>query len=323
MRLDEFVAERGPEWAELESAVKKAGVRPERLGSSGVLRLGSLYRAAAADLALVRREWPGDPLQRRLEVLVTKARHLVYDRASRRESVVEFFRARYWERVAERPALLLVAAALLFVPMIVTAVWAAANPAEGAGLVPDIFGGAVDPPEGDLGMSVVQQAASATSIFINNIQVTFLSFGGGIAAGAGTTFIDVYNGITIGGIAGLAFEGGAGSRFVTLVIPHGVLELSCIVVASAGGLRMGWSIVSPGSKRRGEALATAAREGAEVVLGTMPWLVLAGLIEGFVTPAGIGLGPAIVVGVALGVVYWTLVALLGVRPLRRARAASR
>jgi uncharacterized membrane protein SpoIIM required for sporulation len=93
---------------------------------------------------------------------------------------------------------------------------------------------------------------------------------------------------------------------VELVTPHGVLELSCIVVAGAAGLRMGWSLIDPGRRRRGQALAEEARAAAELALGTAPWLVLAGLVEGFVTPAGIGLGPALAVGFALGAVYWGL-----------------
>lgn len=321
MRLDEFEAERGPRWQRLDALVRKAGVRPERLGRDGVLELGALYRSAAADLALARREWPGDPLQRRLEDLVGRARHLVYDRSTRRESVRRFFADTYWERVAGRPVLLTVAALLLFAPMVVSWVWATTDPTAAGGVVPDIFGGAVDPPEGDLGMSAVQQAASATTIFVNNIRVTFLSFAGGILAGFGTGFVDVYNGITIGAVGGLATEGGAAERFFVLVTPHGVLELSCIVVASAAGLRMGWSLVAPGPLRRGEALTRAAREGAEVVLGTMPWLVLAGLVEGFVTPTYVGLGPAIVIGFALGIAYWLLVYVRGTKRLRAARAA--
>lgn len=317
------MAERGPSWEELEALVKRAGVRPELLGPNGVLKLGSLYRAAAADLALARRQWPGDPVQRRLESLVGRARHLVYDRSTRRESVLGFFKTRYWQRVAERPVLLLIAAVLLFAPMLLAGWWATVDPGAAGGVVPDVFGGAVDPPEGDLGMPVGEQAVSATAIFTNNIRVTFLSFAGGIAAGSGTALLDVYNGITIGAIGGLAVEGGAGERFFVLVTPHGVLELSCIVVASAGGLRMGWALIDPGSRRRGEALTQAAREGAELVLGTMPWLVLAGLVEGFVTPKYVGLAGALLVGFALGIAYWVLVVTRGARTLTDAPAASR
>ena len=98
---------------------------------------------------------------------------------------------------------------------------------------------------------------------------------------------------------------------VELIVPHGVLELSCIVVAGAAGLRMGWALVDPGRRPRGQALVTEARAAIELVLGTALWLVVAGLVEGFVTPLGIGVGPALAVGFGLGAVYWALVWRLG------------
>ena len=96
-----------------------------------------------------------------------------------------------------------------------------------------------------------------------------------------------------------------------LVLPHGVLELSCIAVTAAAGLRIGWALIEPGTLTRGQSLRREARPAMEMVLGTMPWLVLAGLVEGFVTGSTGGLDGAIVVGVGLGVVFWGLVAWRG------------
>jgi hypothetical protein len=102
---ERFAAERGPAWEELEAALRRAGDRPERLGRDGVRRLGTLYRAAAADLAFARRRFPGDPLVGRLEALVLRARATVYARSGRRASLVAFFTRGYWRRLAERPVL--------------------------------------------------------------------------------------------------------------------------------------------------------------------------------------------------------------------------
>jgi uncharacterized membrane protein SpoIIM required for sporulation len=108
-------------------------------------------------------------------------------------------------------------------------------------------------------------------------------------------------------VLGLASGAGNGAQVVELVAPHGFLELSCIAVAAAAGLRVGLAVIEPGPRARGAALAAEARRGAEVVLGTVPWLVLAGLVEGFVTPRRIGVAPALAVGVGLAAVYWALV----------------
>jgi uncharacterized membrane protein SpoIIM required for sporulation len=294
--------------------IASAKGRPERLGPNGLRELGKLYREAAADLAIARRKWPGDPMTTRLEDLVSRARPLVYDSDEKREGVVAFFTTTYWRRVAERPGLLFLAWFLLLGPAVLAAMWAMNDPAAAIGLVPAEFGGATMPEGGDLGLSGGEQAAFASGIFTNNIQVTFLAFAGGVAAGLGTAFVLVYNGTFIGAIAGLAFEAGYGRVFIELVTAHGVLELSCIVVTAAAGMRMGAALVRPGRGTRSKALVKEAQTSVAIVLGTAPWLVLAGLVEGFITPAGIGFEAVIGVGVSLGLIYWGLVLWRGRAP---------
>jgi uncharacterized membrane protein SpoIIM required for sporulation len=127
----------------------------------------------------------------------------------------------------------------------------------------------------------------------------------------------ILNGVLLGTVGGLAVGAGNGRPFFELVAAHGVLELSCIVVAGAAGLRFGWALVEPGPGARGDALRREARPALAVVLGTAPWLVVAGLVEGFVTPSGTGLPAALAVGFVLAAVYWALVILLS----RRSRGA--
>jgi uncharacterized membrane protein SpoIIM required for sporulation len=288
-----------------------------------VRRLGALYRASAADLALARRRFAGDPTVVRLETLVTRARPLVYDRAGRGASVAEFATTGYWRRVRERPGLLLVAALLLFGPWVLASVWAVRDPGAASGVVPSEYRSVTEPREStDLGLTTDEQAAFSSEIFTNNIRVTIFAFAGGIAAGLGTAALLVYQGVLFGAITGLSIWAGNGEPFFELVTAHGVLELSCVVVASAAGLRMGWALVSPGHRRRGVALAAEARVAVEIVLGTAPWLVLAGLVEGFITPRGLGLGPVVVIGFALGVLYWALVLWRGRKPFEVAATGA-
>jgi uncharacterized membrane protein SpoIIM required for sporulation len=306
MNLDAFTRERSEAWAELDRLMSEAGRRPRRLGPDGVRRLGAAYRAAAADLALARRRWPGDPVVTRLEYLVGRARHLVYAAERRRLSLREFFAIRYWRLVRERMALVGLAWGLILVPMVVVALWAASDPPAAEGLVPGVLQGAGEA-RGDLGLPVGAQAVLAGRIFTNNIQVSFLAFAGGIAAGLGTAAVLLFNGAVVGAVAGIAFEGGSGAAFLELVVPHGVLELSVIVVSAAAGLGMGRALIDPGLRPRRLALTDEARQAVEVVLGTVPWFVLAGLVEGFVTPTAVGVAPALVLGSALAIAYWALV----------------
>ena len=317
MNLERFLARGEQGWAELEGLITRAGGRPEKLGPAKVRELGSLYRVAAADLALARRRWPGDPITVRLEGLVSRTRPLVYDTEGRSEGLLRFFTTTYWRYVRERPMLLVIAWGLMLVPAALAVLWAFKDPGAAIGIVPQEFRHAAEPHGGDLGISVPQQASFASAIFTNNIRVTFLAFAGGIAAGLATAAVLIFNGTFVGALAGLAFQAGNGRQFLELVTAHGVLELSCIAVTAAAGFRIGSAIVSPGRLRRREVIATQARIAVAIVLGTMPWLVVAGLVEGFITPAGLGLGPVVTIGLLLGATYWTLVFVLG-----RKRATS-
>ena len=311
MKLDRFLTERQPGWEELRALVAEAGAKPESLAPERLRRLGGLYRAAAADLAFARRAFPGDPVTRRLERLVLDGRRQVYADPGPRRSLWWFLSRGYWRRILERPWPLAVAALLLFGPMVLAAVWAMDDPQAAIGIVPGEFQGAAEPGSGKGALGAGQEAALSSEIFVNNIRVTFLAIAGGILLGLGTAAVTIFNGGFIGAIAGLTIENGSSGAFFTLVLPHGVLELSCIVIAATAGLRLGWSIVEPGTLTRGRSLQREARPAMELVLGTMPWLVLAGLVEGFVTGNLGGLGPALMVGVGLAAVFWALVAWRG------------
>jgi uncharacterized membrane protein SpoIIM required for sporulation len=311
MTLDRFERERSDGWRALDAALATARGKPERLGAAGVLELGGLYRAAAADLALARRLFPGDPLTRRLEALVLRARATVYADVGGRPSPIAFFRHGYWRLVRERRVALAVAATLFLGGTAFALVWGILDPDAAAGLVPGVFIDGADPPRGDRGLTTAQSASFSSQIFTNNIQVTLLSFAAGLLFAVGGAFLLVYNGLILGAVLGVAAAHGNLDQVLRLVVAHGVLELSCIVVAGAAGLRMGWALVAPGPLTRRAALATQARPAMAVVLGTAPWLVVAGVVEGYVSPAGWGGAGPYVVGLLLGLVFWLLIALRG------------
>jgi uncharacterized membrane protein SpoIIM required for sporulation len=320
MTLDRFERERAAGWQALEAALAGARGRPQRLGAEGVLELGALYRGAAADLALARRLFPGDPLTARLEGLVVRARAVVYADVGRRRAPVEFFTRGYWRLVADRRLVLAVAAALFVGGTAFAFVWGVLDPDAASGLVPGNFIDGADPPRGSRGLSAGESAAFSSQIFTNNIQVTFLSFAAGLLFAVGGGALLLYNGLIFGSVLGVAAANGNLDQLARLVVAHGVLELSCIVVAGAAGLRLGWALVSPGPLRRLDALAAQARPAMAIVLGTAPWLVVAGVVEGYVSPAGWGGAGPYVVGLALGALYWGLVVVRGRQSRRRALA---
>ena len=241
-------------------------------------------------------------------MLVGQARHLVYGARSRHFSLLRFFTRDYWRLIAERPKPLLLAAGLLMGAAGLGALWALRDPGAALGLVPDQFRSATQPGHPWREMSSGQQAEFTTTIFTNNIRVTLVAFAGGITAGIVTGLALLFNGLLLGVIAGLMIGAGNGVGFVQLVTAHGVLELSCIVVAGTAGLRLGAAIVDPGHRTRREALQKEARRAVLIAAGTAPWLVLAGIVEGNRAQlAQAGLGAVVGVGVGLGALFWGLV----------------
>jgi uncharacterized membrane protein SpoIIM required for sporulation len=313
VNLDRFIADRRPSWDELQTLLDAAKGRPERIGAERTRRLGALYRGAAADLAVARRRFPAEGTVAALEDLVGRAHTVVYGSGVRRNSAVDFLFHGYWRRVRERPALLAIAALLLFGPGLAAGAWAWNDPGAAGALLPSTSEAAGRPrPEGShVGLTAGERASMSAGIFTNNIKVTFGAVAGVIAFGLLTAGVLIFNGVMVGVVSGVGAAAGNGSVLVELLVPHGVLELSCIVVAGAAGLRMGWALVDPGRRPRGQALASESRAAVEVVLGTAVWLVVAGLTEGLVTPLGIGVAPALAVGVGLGALYWGLVWRLG------------
>jgi uncharacterized membrane protein SpoIIM required for sporulation len=322
VNLEAFLTERGPEWDRLEATLERAGGRPERLGTEGVLELGRGYRAAVADLALARRRYPGDPVVTRLERLVLAARQAVYGRRRRAGTLLEFATRRYWQLVAERPGILGLAALATVLPCILAGLWALHDPGAALGLVPGKFQPAAHVHVHKLPFGATAQATLASSIFTNNIQVTFLAFGGGLLLGAGSLAVLAYNAAILGALGGVTLDAGNFSVFVRYIVPHGILELSCFIVAGAAGLRLGWALIDAGTLPRGESLRRAARPAVGMILGTAPCLIVAGLTEGFITPRGLPLGAALAVGLLLGGGFWTLVVTRG-RRVTAPPAASR
>jgi uncharacterized membrane protein SpoIIM required for sporulation len=121
----------------------------------------------------------------------------------------------------------------------------------------------------------------------NNIQVTFIAFAGGITFGLFTLYVLFMNGILLGSVAGVSHLYDFSDNLWGFVAAHGVVELSVIFIAGGAGLQLGWSILRPGLLTRRAALVVAARRAVQLLFGCVPLLVLAGLIEGFVSPSDV------------------------------------
>ena len=144
-------------------------------------------------------------------------------------------------------------------------------------------------------------------MLVNNIRVSFLAFALGIVFCVGTAAVLIQNGYLLGAVMGLFHNVGEPAKFWGLILPHGLLELTAIVVAGAAGLRLGWTLIAPGDRPRTTALAEEGRRSVVIVLGLMLAFIVAGLIEGFVTPSGLSTPLRIAIGVIAEVAFVTYI----------------
>jgi uncharacterized membrane protein SpoIIM required for sporulation len=123
----------------------------------------------------------------------------------------------------------------------------------------------------------------ASGIITNNVRVAIACFAGGIFLGVGSLVLLGFNGLSIGAAAGHFANRGLLGYLMEFILGHGLLELFAIWVAGAAGFLLGRSLVSPGDMSRGDALVLSGRTAVRMVGGAAVLLVVAGLIEGFIS----------------------------------------
>ncbi|HUB71735.1 MAG TPA: stage II sporulation protein M [Acidimicrobiales bacterium] len=312
MNLERFLAERSPQWSELETLLARAGPAGTALTPNDLQRFGELYRAAAADLAVARRSFPQSQGALRLQALVASAHGVVYGRSGRRETPREFLSRGLWQRIYQSRGLVGWAAGIMALAVVLGAIWALNEPAAASGLLP----GGAHPTGGSFhgafyGISITARGGLAVAIFVNNIEVAMLAVAGGFTFGILTAYSLAYNGALLGVLGALEWRAGGFGPFVRLVVPHGLLELSCISLSGAAGLSIARALIDPGRDTRARALANMVPMLGTLVLGTMAFLVVAGMVEGFITPWELPTAAALALGVTLAGGFWGMVAFRG------------
>lgn len=147
----------------------------------------------------------------------------------------------------------------------------------------------VDPDRLGSSDGAVDSSLMSATIMTNNIQVAILAFAGGVTFGLLTVYILIYNGILVGALAALFWHHEKTYDFWAYIVPHGIIELLAIFIAGGAGLLMGYKLFVPGAFSRGYQLKHQAKRSVQLLIGTIPLFVIAGIIEGFITPAAISL----------------------------------
>ena len=318
MTIEDFVARRRDAWQELETLIARARRGSLRnLPAADLERFGMLYRRAAGDLAIAARDFPGQSVTEYLNSLATRAHPLLYRGASPRLGRVLGFYAVDFPRAVRAARWYLLASIGLFA-LGALAGWLAVvlRPDLVATLVPAQFLDRLS--QGHVGNAALASYAPVLAAFIiqNNVFVSLVCLASGIGLGLPTAYVLASNGWMLGTLGAAVHQAGVDAGFWALIVPHGAIELSVIFIAGAAGLMIGDSLLRPGLLRRMDSLTRAGTRALQLALGAAPLLVIAGLIESFVTPSGAEVGTKLAVGAITGTLMWSWL-LLGGRSLRR------
>ena len=311
--LSQFVGRNQSDWRRLEALLDRAEKKMQALSDEELDDLGRLYRRATSDLALAQRDFPDQKVTRYLNGLVARAHAAIYRGEPMRARALRVFFFRTFPRIYRQLWPYTLTAFLVFlVPAIIAFFVVLRNP----DAITLVLGQGVQKivqqvKEGKMWTEIAPQVRSAasTAILTNNIQVMFLTFAGGVTAGLLTLYVLFSNGLHIGAVFGLLQAYGMSANLAAFIIAHGVIELSVIFLSGGVGLYMGDGLLRPGLQRRRDALAARARTGVQAILGSIPLLIIAGLIEGFISPSALPWQFKAAVGVGTGLLlygYWLL-----------------
>jgi uncharacterized membrane protein SpoIIM required for sporulation len=274
--------------------------------------LVQLYQRASAQLSYVRTYYRDPPLTARLTRLVADASGVVYGTRPRTlRAVGTFFTTTFPAAVWQSRRFIVVAAACFLVPALFVGLWlvndpaaldASASPAQRVEYVENQF---------EQYYSEQPSAQFFTAVTTNNIRVGFLAFALGALLALPGAAILAFNGLFLGQAAAWMVSEGDAVRFWGLILPHGALEISAIVVAGGAGLRLGWAVIAPGDRTRGRALGEEGRRAVTIVLGLVVVFTVAGIVEGFVTGSGLPPLVRVAIGVLVAGAFWAYVVAQG------------
>jgi len=317
--VDAFVTAHRADWERLDDLVK----RRRRLSGGEIDELVASYQRTATQLSALRSAGADPALTARLSALVARARATAVAgaHASGWRAIGRFFgvtlplmayRVRWWW---------LGTAIISIGVMFLVGWWVARSPSVLA----------------NLGTRAQQQnyihqfrtyysayngESFGSEVWTHNATLAAEALISGIFLGLPTLFWLWLNAAEVGVAGGLLVAHGRATEFFSLILPHGMLELSAFFLAAAAGLKLGWSIIDPGPRRRSDALAEEGRAAISVALGLIIVLLVSGSLEAFVTPSTLPTWARILIGGCLAAGFYAYVLVLGRRATKAGLSAD-
>ncbi|MHB8126106.1 MAG: stage II sporulation protein M [Desulfitobacteriaceae bacterium] len=291
MDLKSFIKQHRRDWELLEQTLKDISKGKRWLTSERVEDLQLLYRKAVNHLSFSQTYFPNEEVTFYLNEIVAKAHNLLYrDQATTSVyQLKQFFGKTFVRLLIEQRRFVLVAFLLFLLGAIGSFLAVMNDPLHLYSILPGELANHIDPAQLGQGKELIDSPSMSAQIMTNNMQVAILAFVGGITLGTFTLYLLIKNGIIIGALAAVFWQHGKFYDFWTYIVPHGMIELTAIFIAGGSGLLMGYRLLVPGSYSRAFQLKRQAMRSVQLLLGTIPLFIVAGIIEGYITPAPISL----------------------------------
>ncbi|MBT2728105.1 stage II sporulation protein M [Bacillus sp. ISL-75] len=290
MNVKQFVKIHREEWKQLEQLITTISKYRNNITGDRITQYHRLYQKAAQHLSYSQTYFPNDEVTQYLNGLVAKSHNLLYkDQVSSIKQIRHFFSEKFIGLLFEQWKFVMFAMILFMIGALGSFLSVMNDSLHIYSILPAEIAKGVDPEQLGKGHDAVDSSLMSASIMTNNIKVAIFAFAGGITFGLVTVYLMVYNGIIIGALAALFWHHSKSYDFWAFIVPHGMIELTAIFIAGGAGLLMGYKLFVPGQYSRSFQLKQQAIRSVQLLLGTIPLFVIAGIIEGFITPADISL----------------------------------
>lgn len=310
MKVNQFVKQHRDDWKQLEDLITALHKNKNSLNGKDIDHFHKLYQKAAQHLSYSQTFFPQEDVTNYLNNLVAKAHNLLYkDQISSMKQMRYFFTTKFIGLLGEQWKFALAAMLLFTLGGVGSFLSVLSDPLHLYSVLPAQIAQGVDPEQLGANHDSIDPSMMSASIMTNNIQVAILAFAGGITFGLLTVYILIFNGIIIGALAALFWHYGMTYEFWAYIVPHGMIELVAIFIAGGAGLLMGYKLFVPGPYTRMYQLKVQGKRSVMLLLGTIPLFVIAGVIEGFITPASISLEAKYLVAIltVLGLVLYVAI----------------
>jgi uncharacterized membrane protein SpoIIM required for sporulation len=296
-----WIEKRKPYWNRLEVLLQSASLSSlKSLSRSELQELSLLYRQTASDLAFVREDPSSIEFTRYLNQLLSRAHGTIYiSRKTGFNSIVTFFTRSYPQIFRKNMVYCIVAFSVFLLGSLMGGMVALKSRDFRESILGPEMMKTIERREMWTHSILAVKPYASSAIATNNITVSFFAFAGSLTAGIYTLFTLFFNGFLLGIIGVACGIAGMSSNFWSFVAPHGVLELPAVFIAGGSGLIIAKGLLFPGVLPRQTSLLLAGKSGVKLVVGIVPILLIAGLIEAFVSPTDIPIALKFLMAAAL------------------------